>query len=341
MKNSLALDLEAKTLKLIFPFCINIHPWREIVPGRWRGVIQNSVWTLSQDDAGVTYQTHNAPEPSQCKRGESRPRAKKLKIEGATFDDSLNGQSNEINETEHEKILRDYFQLNVCLEEMYRQWSKADNNFAAVCSSFPGVRMLNQDPVENVFSFICSSNNNIKRITMLVEKLCTLYGHPLAEVDGTMWHAFPNVSSLAAPGVEATLRDNGFGYRARYIQKSAEMILAKGGEAWLHSLKKLPYPECHAELSSLCGVGAKVADCICLMSMGHLEAIPVDTHVFQIAARDYLPHLRSCKTVTDRVYKEIGDHFRKVFGEYAGWAHSAGPHASFCTTICLCSLKTE
>ena len=46
---------------------------------------------------------------------------------------------------------------------MYALWSKADSNFAAVSPQFPGVRMLNQDPVENVFSFICSSNNNIQR----------------------------------------------------------------------------------------------------------------------------------------------------------------------------------
>lgn len=58
------------------------------------------------------------------------------------------------------------------------------------------------------------------------------------------------------------------------------------------------------------------------MSMGHLNAIPVDTHVFQIAARDYLPHLTSYKTLTTKVYCEVADHFRAVFGEYAGWAHS-------------------
>merc|ERR1711936_1079733 len=28
------------------------------------------------------------------------------------------------------------------------------------------------------------------------------------------------------------------------------------------------------------------------------------------------------KTVTDRVYTEIGDHFRDLYGEFAGWAHS-------------------
>ncbi|KAK7069571.1 8-oxoguanine glycosylase ogg1 [Halocaridina rubra] len=100
------------------------------------------------------------------------------------------------------------------------------------------------------------------------------------------------------------------------------MIMERGGDSWLNSLRTLPYPECHSQLTSLSGIGAKVSDCICLMSMGHLNAIPVDTHVFQIATRDYLPHLRSCKTVTERVYKEIADHFRNIFGDYAGWAHS-------------------
>lgn len=57
------------------------------------------------------------------------------------------------------------------------------------------------------------------------------------------------------------------------------------------------------------------------MSLNHLEAIPVDTHVFQIAAKYYLPHLKTVKSVTDRVYNEIGDYFRNMFGEYAGWPH--------------------
>ena len=39
-------------------------------------------------------------------------------------------------------------------------------------------------------------------------------------------------------------------------------------------------------------------------------------------AKQYLPHLNKTKTVTDRVYLEIGDHFRSLYGDYAGWAHS-------------------
>lgn len=57
------------------------------------------------------------------------------------------------------------------------------------------------------------------------------------------------------------------------------------------------------------------------MSMNHLEAIPVDTHIFQIATRDYLPHLKIRKSLTSKVYNEIADHFRSIFGRNAGWAH--------------------
>lgn len=58
------------------------------------------------------------------------------------------------------------------------------------------------------------------------------------------------------------------------------------------------------------------------MSLGHLEAIPVDTHIYQIAIRLYLPHLAKQKTVTEKIYNQIGDHFRELYGPLAGWAHT-------------------
>lgn len=58
------------------------------------------------------------------------------------------------------------------------------------------------------------------------------------------------------------------------------------------------------------------------MSLGHLQAIPVDTHVYQIAARLYMPKLGKQKTVTEKLYNEIGDHFRQLYGPLAGWAQT-------------------
>jgi N-glycosylase/DNA lyase len=87
-------------------------------------------------------------------------------------------------------------------------------------------------------------------------------------------------------------------------------------------VRKADYFTAKSLLMELPGVGAKVADCICLMSLGHHGAVPVDTHVFSVTVDHYLPKLRGMKSVTPRVYNEIGDFYRARFGPMAGWAHS-------------------
>lgn len=70
------------------------------------------------------------------------------------------------------------------------------------------------------------------------------------------------------------------------------------------------------------GVGPKVADCVCLMGLGWGEAVPVDTHVWQIAQRDYKFGKGKHKSLTKATYDAVGDHFRQLWGKEAGWAHS-------------------
>ena len=117
-----------------------------------------------------------------------------------------------------EAVLRDYFQLSVNLSDLYKTWATADPNFENISKQFQGIRILRQEPVECLFAFICSSNNNISRISSMVEKLALHYGEKIAEIDGIPYHAFPAVSALAQDGVEQKLRSLGFGYRAKYIQ---------------------------------------------------------------------------------------------------------------------------
>ena len=61
-----------------------------------------------------------------------------------------------------------------------------------------------------------------------------------------------------------------------------------------------------------------MADCVLLMSLDQSGAIPVDTHVWQIAKRDYkLQSSGGTKTLTSKTYDMIGDRFREIFGEHA------------------------
>ena len=64
---------------------------------------------------------------------------------------------------------------------------------------------------------------------------------------------------------------------------------------------------CFLALCELPGVGAKVADCVCLMSLDKTEAVPVDTHVWQLTTKHYMPHLQKTKSLTTKMYKEIGE----------------------------------
>lgn len=92
----------------------------------------------------------------------------------------------------------------------------------------------------------------------MVEKLCSLYGTKIGTKNRQLYYAFPEIKRLADPTVEQDLRSAGFGYRAKFIQKSAAMIESLGGQTWLQSLQLKPYKEAKAALMELPGIGAKV-----------------------------------------------------------------------------------
>jgi len=67
-----------------------------------------------------------------------------------------------------EKLLQSYLSLDIALPELYEHWSKNDSHFKNKAVRFSGVRILRQDPWECLIGFICSSNNNIARISQMV-----------------------------------------------------------------------------------------------------------------------------------------------------------------------------
>ena len=190
-------------------------------------------------------------------------------------------------------------------------------------SAFAGLRIIRQDPVECLFSFLCSSAAPLYRIRRTIAALCREYGDawPSGEVGGLEHFAFPPVNRLAEANIPHLARQ-GLGYRARYIKDTAQQIMENGGPLWLLGLRRRPYPEAKAALMTLPGVGEKIADCVCLFSLDKDDAIPVDTHVRKIANHHYLSsHPQpNTKTLTAKSYAFIGDTLRAEFGPMAGWA---------------------
>jgi N-glycosylase/DNA lyase len=254
---------------------------------------------------------------------------------------SISNESIEDDDTE--TLVKHYLNLEPDLADLYSQWSGADRNFEKKAPKFTGVRILRQDAWEALIGFVCSSNNNIVRISQMVEKLCLHYGPLIGHLDGVAHHDFPLPSALGGKSVEAHLRELGFGYRAKYIHRTAVMIANEHSPGWLDSLRnpesplvdtetrtagkwtpegREGYRIAHEALLELQGVGPKVADCVCLMGLGWGEAVPVDTHVWQIAQRDYKFGRGKHISLTKATYEAIANHFRKLWGKEAGWAHS-------------------
>ena len=162
-----------------------------------------------------------------------------------------------------------------------------------------GIRILRQEPWEALCSFIISQCNNIKRIKGIVERLCDAFGASI-ELDGIIYRSFPTAEKIAelSPDALSVLR---CGYRAPYISSAASAVAA--GCIDLDALITADCETARRELKKLEGVGDKVANCVVLFGLYHMEAFPIDVWIKR-ALKEHFPP----------------DFDPAVLGEYAGLA---------------------
>lgn len=180
-------------------------------------------------------------------------------------------------------LWRDYFDLGRDYGAISRGFSGGE--YLADCIEYgQGIRILRQEPWEALCSFIISQCNNIKRIKGIVERLCREYGDEI-ELDGECFYTFPDAARLAAldEGELAPLR---CGYRAAYIIAASRAVA--DGALKLDALIEADYTEAKARLLALPGVGEKVANCVVLFGLRHMEAFPIDVWIRR-ALREHFP----------------------------------------------------
>jgi N-glycosylase/DNA lyase len=167
------------------------------------------------------------------------------------------------------------------------------------------------DPVEALFSFLCSSNNHLTRIGSMVRSLAS-FGVPLT---GFSAQKFPKIARLAQVE-EAELRHLRFGYRAKSITEFAQRLHEQGGEVHLSAIGQRSYSDKISALLTYPGVGNKLADCISLYAFGDCQAVPIDVHVWRISTQILCPQWCG-KNLTPSRYQSLGNYYRERFGQYA------------------------
>lgn len=217
-----------------------------------------------------------------------------------------------------DKLFYDYFRLQDDIAAIYAYLSDSDEHVSELITRYAGLRIVRQDPYEAIFSYVCSTANSVPRISNAVDQLSKRYGSHIATVGGREHYSFPDIKSFAEADDNEIAKIGGLGWRGPNIAMVARQILDRPS-GWLESLRDAAYTEAKSELMDLRGIGAKIADCICLFALDKDEAVPVDTHIRQVAVRYFMPELKT-KTITPAGYDKIVQVFWKMFGSYAGWA---------------------
>ncbi len=178
-----------------------------------------------------------------------------------------------------QELIESYFDLKRDYRKICGILS-ADKNFETAYKEYDGIRILRQDSWEALCSFIISQNNNIPRITGIIDRLCRSFGEKLDEEN----YSFPSYQALKGITAEelAPLRA---GFREKYIADAVEKL--NSGEISLEEIEKMPIDNARQELCKIKGVGAKVAECSLLYGFGRIEAFPVDVWVKRIMAEMY------------------------------------------------------
>jgi N-glycosylase/DNA lyase len=223
-------------------------------------------------------------------------------------------------EQRQEKIERSMFRLDDDTDSIFAEISR-DPLVRKLVSSYPGLRLMRQDPAQCIISFVCASNTNIPMIRRMLGSLSRKYGQKVIADCGKEFHTFPSVQSLDRAS-ESDLRACGLGYRAKALKAAAGAIA--GGALDLDYLKKADHSKAKGELLKVYGIGPKIADCILLFSLEKLDAFPIDVWIARALASHYssswLAGKKMSEKLTGRQYVEVSEAARSYFGKYAGYA---------------------
>ena len=210
----------------------------------------------------------------------------------------------------------DFFRKKDDMGEIIRSISR-DRIVSMAIKEYSGLRILRQDPFQCLISFIASSNSNIQKIRLSLDRLSSTFGRRI-EFDQMTFHMFPKPKSIADATIEE-IKECGLGYRSKFVLEAARMVESR--QINLERLKKCDYQEAKEAIRLVPGVGDKVADCIMLFALDKMDAFPLDRWMLRILGKYYSgKFVPEVKSITHKQYRVLHEKIIGYFGPYAGYA---------------------
>lgn len=206
-----------------------------------------------------------------------------------------------------ERSILEYFRVDDDLDTIYEEISK-DPFVAEQVTRFRGLRILKQDPWECTATYLLATNANVKRIALMVDNVCRMFGEDLGGR-----YSFPEPKDILDNSEKAC--ECRLGYRDKRLVDLASSI--ENGDLDLQSLRGCGYEECVEVLKTVNGIGDKVADCVALFAYGHLDAFPIDARIEK--------HLDRYGISGN--YASMSKAARQRFGRYCGYSQEFMYHS--------------
>lgn len=205
-------------------------------------------------------------------------------------------------------------------EKIIDEIIKKDNIIYDAIIKHPGLHIMRQNPVQCTLSFICSSNNNIPRIRLILRNISKKFGKKVLWND-MEFYTFPSLKELckASP---FDLQACGLGYRTKFVINAVRDL--SNDKINIDKLKEKSYDDAKREILKLDGIGDKIADCILLFSCEKLEAFPIDTWIIKFLNERLLQTIQTDikikSKITPNQYKKLSKKIREHYGKYSGYA---------------------
>ena len=215
------------------------------------------------------------------------------------------------------------FRLDDDIQNIFSNFSN-DIILLKLLKRYTGLRLTRQDPHQCMISFACSSNTNISMIRRMLKNLSMKFGIK-TRIDNKIFFTFPTMKNLYKASINE-LCSCSVGYRAKTIKSIAEKIVT--GSLTIDELDRSKYDDARKTLTSIYGIGNKIADCILLFSLEKTEAFPIDVWMGRAIFMYYkrLIHNRKVtfmngnKNLSDDQYSILSEIMRNHFGKYGGYA---------------------
>lgn len=235
------------------------------------------------------------------------------------------------NDGVNEKEVINFLGLEDCKNSIDRKL--ALNLFMrSAISRYSEARILRQDPINTIISYICAQNKNIPAIERMIFELSRRFGTE-KKMDRMPFYSLPDINRISSLCLNDLL-SAGLGYRAKYLLETARRI--KQDNDFFEKIMKTEYHNAWKKIAfgdmKLAGVGPKVADCILLYGFGKMEAFPIDVWIYRAyttAMEGLIDNenfgcikkiFSNRKKVNRSLYQKLGDLARNTFRKHTGYA---------------------